>query len=135
MIRLIVRAFIALVASAVGLIIASLVLDDFDINASGFIAAVVIFTLVYVLLTPFLASQFRRGNSAALGGVALIATLAALIITDLISDGLDISGVGTWIAADRARLGIDGAGGLHPPVPGPQEVPRRTPRLTSRLGA
>ena len=99
MIRLIVRAFIALVASAVGLIIASLVLDDFNINASGFIAAVVIFTLVYVLLTPFLASQFRRGNSAALGGVALIATLAALIITDLISDGLDISGVGTWIAA------------------------------------
>ncbi len=99
MIRLIVRAFIALVASAVGLIIASLVLDDFNINASGFIAAVIIFTLVYVLLTPFLASQFRRGNSAALGGVALIATLAALIITDLISDGLDISGVGTWIAA------------------------------------
>ncbi len=99
MIRLIVRTFIAVVASAVGLIVASLVLDDFDINASGFIGAVIIFTLVYVLFTPFLASQFRRANSAALGGVALIATLAALIITDLISDGLNISGVGTWIAS------------------------------------
>jgi hypothetical protein len=98
-IRLIVRAFIALVAAAVGLIIASLVLSDFDINVSGFIGAVVIFTLVYVLFTPFLASQFRRANSAALGGVALIATLAALIVTDLISDGLNISGIGTWIAA------------------------------------
>jgi uncharacterized membrane protein YvlD (DUF360 family) len=31
--------------------------------------------------------------------VALIATLVALIVTDLISDGLNISGVGTWIAA------------------------------------
>lgn len=99
MIRLIVRGLIALVASAVGLIVASLVLSGFDLNVSGFIGAVVIFTLVYVLFTPFLASQFRRANSAALGGVALIATLAALIVTDLISDGVNISGLGTWIAA------------------------------------
>jgi uncharacterized membrane protein YvlD (DUF360 family) len=98
-VRLIVRAFIALVASAVGLIVASIVLDGFDLNVSGFIGAVVIFTLVYVLFTPFLASQFRRANSAALGGVALIATLAALIITDLISNGVNISGLGTWIAS------------------------------------
>ncbi len=129
MIRLIVRAFIALVAAAVGLIVASLVFGDFDINASGFIDAVVIFTLVYVLFTPFLASQFRRSNSAGSGAVALIATLAALIVTDLISDGLNISGIGTWIAVDRDRLGLHGAGGLHPSVPGPEEVPRRTPGL------
>jgi uncharacterized membrane protein YvlD (DUF360 family) len=43
--------------------------------------------------------QRNRSPSAALGGVALIATLAALIITDLVSDGLSISGVGTWLAA------------------------------------
>jgi len=98
-IRIIVRGLIALVASAVGLIVASLVLDGFHLNASGFVGAVVIFTLVYILFTPFLASQFRRANSAALGGVALIATLAALIVTDLISDGVNISGIGTWLAA------------------------------------
>jgi uncharacterized membrane protein YvlD (DUF360 family) len=39
------------------------------------------------------------GSSAALGGVALIATFVALLITDVLSDGLDIEGVGTWIAA------------------------------------
>ena len=33
------------------------------------------------------------------GGVALIATLIALIVTDLLSDGFSIDGVGTWIAA------------------------------------
>ena len=99
MIRIIVRGLIALVASAVGLIVASLVLDGFHLNASGLVGAVVIFTLVYILFTPFLASQFRRANSAALGGVALIATLAALIVTDLISDGVNISGIGTWLAA------------------------------------
>jgi uncharacterized membrane protein YvlD (DUF360 family) len=98
-IRLVVRALIALVASAVGLIVASLVLDGVDLNVTGFVGAVVIFTLVYALFTPFLASQFRQSNSAAMGGVALIATLAGLVITDLISDGLNIHGLGTWIAA------------------------------------
>ncbi len=29
----------------------------------------------------------------------MIATLVSLIITDLLSDGLSIDGVGTWIAA------------------------------------
>jgi uncharacterized membrane protein YvlD (DUF360 family) len=31
--------------------------------------------------------------------VALIATLVSLIVTDLLSDGFSISGVGNWIAA------------------------------------
>jgi putative membrane protein len=43
----------------------------------------------------------RRGNagSAALGGVALIASLIALVVADLISDGLTIEGVGTYVIA------------------------------------
>jgi phosphotransferase system glucose/maltose/N-acetylglucosamine-specific IIC component len=62
---------------------------------------VIIFTVAFALMQPFLVSTMRRGggSSAALGGVALIATFASLLITDLISDGLDIEGVGTWIAA------------------------------------
>ena len=99
MIRFLVRMFVLLVANAIGLWIASLVLDGVDLNASGFITAVVIFTVVVALLTPFLESQFRRRQSAALGGVALIATLVSLIVTAAISDGLSISGLGTWIAA------------------------------------
>jgi uncharacterized membrane protein YvlD (DUF360 family) len=98
-IRLLVRTAIALVANAVGLIVAALVLDKMDIDVTGFILAVVVFTIVYALIQPFLAVQVRRHASAALGGVALIATLAALIITDLVSDGFAISGVLTWIGA------------------------------------
>jgi hypothetical protein len=75
------------------------VLDKMDLNASGFIIALVVFTVCVMLLTPFLANMFRKNDSAALGGVALIATLAALVITDLVSDGLSISGIGTWLAA------------------------------------
>ncbi len=99
MIRLLVRTAVLLLANAVGLIVASLVLSGFDIDVTSFIVAVVIFTVVLALMQPFLASSLRRRGSSALGGVALIATLVSLIITDLISDGFSIDGIGTWIAA------------------------------------
>ena len=100
MIRLLVRMAIAVVANAVGLLVASAVLDDVHVNAGSFFVAVLIFTIVFALMQPFLVSQFRRGNNAAaLGGVALIATLAALIVTDILSDGFSIDGVFAWIAA------------------------------------
>jgi putative membrane protein len=99
MIRLFIRLVIAVVANAVGLLVAAAVLEGMHVNAGSFFVAVLIFTIVFALMQPFLVSQFRRGNSAALGGVALIATLVALIVTDLLSDGFSIDGVGTWIAA------------------------------------
>ena len=99
MIRLLVRTVIAVAANAVGLIVASLVLDGFSINVASFIVAVVIFTIVFAVLTPFLAVQLRRLGNGAIGATALIATLVSLVITDLLSDGFSISGVGTWIAA------------------------------------
>ncbi len=101
MVRFLVRTGIMLLANAVGLIVAAVILDDMTLNASGFIIAVVVFTVALALMIPFLASTFRRGgsSSAALGGVALIATLVSLIITDLVSDGFTISGVGTWVLA------------------------------------
>ena len=101
MIRFIVRTAIVLLGNAVGLIVASLVLDGFDIDVTGFVVSLIVFTVAVALMTPFLASTMRRNQSAsaAEGGVALISTFAALVITDLFSDGLDISGVETWIGA------------------------------------
>ena len=100
MIRLLVRTAIALVANAVGLIVAAALLDGMSLNATGFIVAVIVFTVVFALMQPFLVSQFRRGGSSSLlGGVALVATLVSLLVTVLVTDGLEISGVGTWIAA------------------------------------
>ena len=101
MIRLVVRTAIVLAGNAVGLIIASLMLDGFAINVTGFIVSLVIFTIAVALMTPFLASTMRRNQStsAALGGVALISTFVALLITDILSDGVSIRGIGTWIAA------------------------------------
>lgn len=101
MVRLLVRLLILLVANAVGLIVAAIVLDGMSIDVTSFIIAVAIFTGILALLQPFFESMLRRKNasSAALGGVSLIATLVTLLVTDLISDGFSIDGLGTWVAA------------------------------------
>ena len=101
MIRSLVRTLILFVANAVGLLVAAVVLDDMSMDVQGFLIDVVIFTIVVALMSPFLDSSFRRGRagSSALGGVALIATLIALVVADLLSDGLSISGVGTYLLA------------------------------------
>ena len=99
MVRLIFRTIIALAANAVGLIVAAAVLDDMRLDAVGFVVAVVIFTVVFALLQPFLLVQLRRAAPAAIGGIGLIATLVSLIITDLLSDGFSIDGAVTWLLA------------------------------------
>ena len=99
MIRLAVRTLVALAGNAVGLLVAGLVLDDMDIDATSFIVAVLIFTVVLALLQPFIVVQLRRRAASALGGVALIATFVALVVTDLVSDGFSIDGFVTWVAA------------------------------------
>ena len=99
MIRLLVRTAVMLAANAVGLIVAAAVLDGMTLDAAGFFIAVIVFTVAFALMLPFLANMLRKGGSGALGGVALIATLVSLILTTIFTDGLSIDGVGTWIAA------------------------------------
>ena len=101
MIRFLVRLLVSLAGNAVGLIVASAVLSGFHLDVTAFVEAVIVFTIVLALMTPFLANMLRRSRSSAssLGGVSLIATFVALLVTDVISKGLSISGIGTWIAA------------------------------------
>lgn len=99
MIRLLIRLVIAFVSNAVGLIVAAAVLEGMSLDVTGFVVAVAVFTVVFALLQPFLISVLRRSPAPVLGGVALIATLVSLIVTELLTDGLSIRGVGTWIAA------------------------------------
>jgi len=98
-IRLLVRTAVAVAANAVGLLVAAALLDGLHLNGGAFIVAVVIFTVTFALLQPFLFLQMRRRRLLALLAAPLLGTLVALIVTDLVSDGLTIDGAGTWIAA------------------------------------
>jgi putative membrane protein len=97
MIRLVVRTLVALAANAVGLIVATLVIDDFDLSVTGFVVAVVVYTITFALMQPFLIAQLRRAPAAVLGGVSLIATLVSLVVTVLVTDGLSIGSASAWI--------------------------------------
>jgi uncharacterized membrane protein YvlD (DUF360 family) len=99
-IRFIVGLLIYLAAAALGLWIAALLLSGVTLTASGFVLAIIIFAVLQALFLPFIGAMADKRDSLVLGSAAgLIATFAALLVTDLISDGLDIKGIGTWIVA------------------------------------
>jgi MFS family permease len=99
MVRFLISTVIAVLASAVGLLIAAAVLDDMTVTGKGFVVAVLIFTAVNAIATPFLANMARKGATALLGAVALISTVVALIVTHAISDSISIKGLDTWVFA------------------------------------
>ena len=99
MIRMLISAALHLAANAVGLAVAAIVLSGMSIDILSFVVAVLIFTVVEVVSRPYFASLAMKGASYLQGATALAATLAGLIITTLISDGLQMEGLGTWVTA------------------------------------
>jgi putative membrane protein len=99
MLRLLISAVLYLAANAIGLLVAAAVLEDMSVSGGAFVIAVVIFTLVSVIAQPLLTQMALKNAGALRGSTALIATLVGLIVTDLVSDGLSISGALTWVLA------------------------------------
>ncbi|MDF2582547.1 MAG: rane protein [Mycobacterium sp.] len=99
MIRFLLRIAVFLGSSAIGLLVASLVVPGVTLRPLGFLTAVVIFTVAQAILSPFFLKMASRYASAFLGGIGLVATLAALILASLFSSGISIRGIGSWIAA------------------------------------
>lgn len=99
MIRFLLRIAVFLGSSAIGLLVASLVVPGVTLRPLGFLTAVVIFTVAQAILSPFFLKMASRYASAFLGGIGLVSTLAALILASLFSSGISIRGIGSWIAA------------------------------------
>jgi Mycobacterial 4 TMS phage holin, superfamily IV len=99
MIRLLLRLALTIVGNAIGLLVAGAVLDDMDMNASGFLIALLIFTVAEAVLQPLITKIALQNAEALQGGTALVTTFLALLITDLVSDGLNIEGGVTWLLA------------------------------------
>ena len=93
------RIGLAVVANAIALLIAAALLDGVQINATGFVLAVVIFSIASFLITPIVTWIVVRRVRALLGVVALVSTFVVLLITDLLSDGFTIEGATDWILA------------------------------------
>jgi uncharacterized membrane protein YvlD (DUF360 family) len=97
--RTVISLALLLGANAIGLIIAAALLDKMELDWTAFIFALIIFTIVEAVALPGIRKVAESKAPAISSGVALIATFVALLITDVLSDGLDIEGIGTWLLA------------------------------------
>jgi putative membrane protein len=99
MVRILLRIGLALAGNALGLWVASLLLDKMHVTGAAFVLAVVIFTVAELILEPFIRKVTSDHASALTSVTTLITTFLALLVTDLISDGLSIEGALTWVLA------------------------------------
>lgn len=99
MIRFLLRVAVFLGSSAIGLLVADWLIPGVSVSVWGFIAAVVIFTVAQAILSPFFLKMASRYASAFLGGIGLVSTFVALLLASLLSNGLSIRGIGSWVGA------------------------------------
>lgn len=99
MLRFLTRAAIFFGSSAIGLLVAAWLVPGVTVRPLGFIIAVVIFTVAQAILAPFFLKMASRYASAFLGGIGLVSTLAALILASVLTTGLSIHGIGSWVWA------------------------------------
>lgn len=94
-----IRIGLSLLGNALGLLIAATVLDDMEIEVAPFIFAVLIFSVLSFILTPAIEKAGEKSVDGLQSLSALISTAIALWLTDLLSDGLKIAGIGTFLIA------------------------------------
>ncbi|MET0900801.1 MAG: phage holin family protein [Mycobacterium sp.] len=99
MIRILLSAAVFLASAAIGLLVASLLIPGVSVSIFGFLTAVVIFAVAQAILSPFFLKMASRYASAFLGGIGLVSTFVALLLASVLTNGLVIRGIGSWIAA------------------------------------
>ncbi|RLP77482.1 hypothetical protein D9V32_03275 [Mycetocola tolaasinivorans] len=99
MVRFLIRTAINLATAALGLLLAAWIIPGVTITASGFIVAVIIFTLAQAILTPFIFNIARKYASPIIGGIGLVSTFVALFVASLFPGGLHFENLAAWILA------------------------------------
>jgi hypothetical protein len=93
------RGLARLVAWGVGLLLADWAVPHVSVSVSGFIVAVVVFSVVQTSLSFFILKLPHGFAALLLGGAGLLMTLIAMILASVLTHGLTICGVASWLAA------------------------------------
>ena len=88
-----------LAGNAVGLLLATLLLDGFNIAPQAFVIVTVIFTAIEVVALPLITRLSMKNMPSLMGGVALVTTFVGLWITSLFVQGMTLGGLANWLAA------------------------------------
>ena len=99
MVRTLIKVGLTIAGNAIGLLVAAALLDDVKLSGAAFILAVIIFTVAELILEPFIEKMVTEHAERLRIFTSLVTTFLALVVTDLLSDGLSIEGASTWLLA------------------------------------
>ena len=99
MMRFLISTAAHLAGNAVGLLLATLLLDGFTIAPLAFVIVTVIFTAIEVVALPLITRLSMKNMPSLMGGVALVTTFVGLWITSLFVQGMTLGGLANWLAA------------------------------------
>ncbi|MHA7306921.1 hypothetical protein ACX80E_17080 [Arthrobacter sp. TMN-49] len=97
--KLLIGIGVQLGSSAVAIVLAALFLPGLHLRFSGFLTAVIVFTVAQSLLVGLVAKLATKYTPALAGAASLISTFLALVIADFGFGGININGFVTWIFA------------------------------------
>jgi hypothetical protein len=97
--QILLRFVTRLVAWGIGLLLADWAVPAVSVSVSGFVVAVVLFSVVQTTLSVFILKLPHGFAALLLGGVGLAMTLVAMIVAAVLTQGLTIRGVASWLAA------------------------------------
>jgi putative membrane protein len=95
--RLIAWVVVGLITNAVALLIAATVVDGLDIDTLAFPIVVVVFTAIGALAQPVVEAFVEKKVQLLARVIGLIAAFVTLLVTDLVSSNLNVSGVSAWV--------------------------------------
>src|SRR5882762_11678319 len=96
--QIVLRAVLLLGSWAIGLLVAAGVIPGVSLSISGFIVAVVVFSVAQAALSLLILKLPHGYASLLLGGTGLALTVFALILASVLTHGLTIRGIASWIA-------------------------------------
>jgi hypothetical protein len=96
--QILLRAVVLLGSWAIGLLVAAWVVPGVSLSVSGFVVAVVVFSVAQAILSVSILKLPHAYASLLLGGTGLAFTLVALSLASVLTHGLTIRGIASWVA-------------------------------------
>jgi hypothetical protein len=117
------RAVLLLGAWAIGLLLAAQVVPGVSLSVSGFIVAVVAFSVGQAILSLSILKLPHVYASLLLGGTGLALTVFALILATAETHGFTIRGMASWVATTLVVWLVTTIGAVTlPELLGPDQV-------------
>lgn len=96
--QILLRAVVLLASWAIGLLVAGWIVPGVSLFVPGFIVAVAVFAVTQAMLSLSILKLPHRYASLILGGTGLVLTIVALILASILTHGLTIHGLASWLA-------------------------------------